>query len=151
MIRLKPELLADLADSLPGLKRALQHAIELEHAPIPPYLYALYSIKRNQNPEIAGLIRSIVNQEMLHMALDCNILNAIGGEPKIDDPAFVPQYPGPLPGGVVSDLIVPLSPFSKQLVSHVFLVHQEPQYPPVLPLLDPPAPPSPPPASLPPH
>src|SRR5258708_3199903 len=139
MIRLKPELLADLADSLPGLKRALQNAIELEHATIPPYLYALYSIKRNHNLEIAGLIRSIVNQEMLHMALDCNILNAIGGQPKIDDPAFVPKYPGPLPGGVESDLIVPLAPFSKQLVSDVFMVIEEPEDPlrfPVLKIAD---------------
>jgi Ferritin-like len=129
MIRLKPELLADLAGSLPGLKRALQNAIELEHATIPPYLYALYSIKPNHNREIVGLIRSIVNQEMLHMSLDCNILNAIGGQPKIDDMAFVPKYPGPLPGAVESDLIVSLSPFSKQLVHDVFMVIEEPEDP----------------------
>jgi len=129
MIRLKAQLLAGLAGSLPGLKRALQSAIELEHATIPPYLYALYSLKRNRNREIAGLIRSIVTQEMLHMVLDCNILNAIGGEPKIDDPAFIPKYPGPLPGAVESDLIVPLAPFSKQLVHDVFMVIEEPEDP----------------------
>jgi hypothetical protein len=70
-----------------------------------------------------------VLQEMLHMALDCNILNAVGGNPKIDDPAFVPKYPGPLPGGVENDLIVPLAPFSKQLVNDTFMVIEEPEDP----------------------
>ncbi len=35
MIRLRAELLEDLKDSLQALKRALQHAIELEHATLP--------------------------------------------------------------------------------------------------------------------
>jgi len=129
MIHLKAELLEDLKDSLPGLRRAMQNAIELEHATIPPYLYALYSIKPGQNREIAGLIKSVVVQEMLHMSLDCNILNAIGGEPVIDRPYFVPKYPGPLPGAVDSDLIVPLAPFSKQLIQDVFMVIEEPEDP----------------------
>ena len=47
------------------------------------------------------------------MAIDCNILNAIGGTPKIDDPCFVPRYPGHLPGGVGS-LIVGLAPFQNK-------------------------------------
>jgi Ferritin-like len=129
MIRLKPELFRDLNGTLAGLRSALQNAIELEHATIPPYLYALYSIKPGANREVAGLIKSVVLQEMLHMSLDCNILNAIGGEPAIDDPCFVPKYPGPLPGGVESDLIVPLAPLSKQLLSEVFMVIEEPEDP----------------------
>ncbi|HEY6392003.1 MAG TPA: ferritin-like protein [Bryobacteraceae bacterium] len=129
MIHLKAELLEDLKDSLPGLRRAVQNAIELELATLPPYLYALYSIKPGANLEIAGLIKSIVMQEMLHMALDCNILNAIDGHPVIDRPESVPKYPGPLPGAVESDLIVPLAPFSKQLVHDVFMVIEEPEDP----------------------
>jgi hypothetical protein len=129
MIRLKSELFADLDGSVEGVRRALQNAIELEHATIPPYLYALYSLKPGTNLEIAGLIKTIVSQEMLHMALDCNILNAIRGTPKIDDPRFLPKYPGPLPGGVESDLIVPLAPFSKQLVHDTFMVIEEPEDP----------------------
>ena len=129
MIRLKANLFADLDGTLDGLKRALQNAIELEHATIPPYLYALYSIKPGANLEVAGLVTSIVMQEMLHMALDCNILNAIDGKPKIDYPKFVPKYPGPLPGEVESELIVPLAPLAKQLVKDVFMVIEEPEDP----------------------
>jgi hypothetical protein len=129
MLRLKTELFADLDGTLPGLKRALQNAIELEHSTIPPYLYALYSIKPGTNLEVMGLVKSVVVQEMLHMALDCNILNAIDGHPKIDDPRFVPKYPGPLPGGVESNLIVPLAPLSKQLIGDVFMVIEEPEDP----------------------
>ncbi|HEY6331908.1 MAG TPA: ferritin-like protein, partial [Blastocatellia bacterium] len=81
------------------------------------------------NAEIAGLIDSVVVQEMLHMAIDCNILNAIGGEPRIDDPRFVPKYPGPLPGGVEGSLVVGLAPFSKQVVKDTFMVIEEPECP----------------------
>src|SRR5262245_27089402 len=98
MIHVKRELLTPAEDSpnakLRALKRALQTAIELEHSTIPPYLYATYSIKPNTNREIVKLLGSIVQEEMLHLAIDCNILNAIGGSPKIDDPAFIPRYPG---------------------------------------------------------
>jgi hypothetical protein len=127
MIRLKSELFATLNGTVEGLRCALQKAIELEHATIPPYLYALYSLKPGSNLEIAGTIKSIVLQEMLHMSLDCNILNAIDGAPKIDDPSFIPKYPGPLPGGVESELTVTLAPFSKQQVKDVFMVIEEPE------------------------
>ncbi|MFZ6657657.1 ferritin-like domain-containing protein [Undibacterium sp. TJN19] len=131
MIRLKPELL-ELGDHsfefrLKALKHKLQVAIELEHSTIPPYLYALYSIKTEQNLEIAHLIKSVVKQEMLHMSLDCNVLNAIGGHPKIDSPHFIPDYPGHLPGTVEDSLIVPLAALSKQLVLDVFMVIEEPE------------------------
>ncbi|MGD0303023.1 MAG: ferritin-like protein [Bryobacteraceae bacterium] len=135
MVRLRAELFQDLNGTVEGLRCALQNAIELEHATIPPYLYALYSIKPGANPEIVGLIKSIVLEEMLHMSLDCNILNAISGTPKIDDPNFIPKYPGPLPGGVESDLTVDLAPFSKQVVQDTFMVIEEPEDPLHLPVL----------------
>ena len=128
MIKLKPELFAAL-DTQDGLLNGLQQAIELEHATIPTYLNALYSIKLDSNTEIQDLIRSIVIQEMLHMALACNILNAIGGSPVIDRPEFVPQYPGPLPGAVESELKVRLARFSLDLVKNVFMVIEEPETP----------------------
>ena len=68
---------------------ALQTAIELEHSTIPVYLTALYSIKPNANREVAALIRSVVIEEMLHMALACNILISIGGSPSIGQPGFI--------------------------------------------------------------
>src|SRR6266700_3227795 len=128
MIKLKPELFAAL-ETQDGLLNGLQQAIQLEHATIPTYLYALYSIKQDSNTAIQDLIRSIVIQEMLHMALACNLLNAIGGSPVIDRPEFVPQYPGPLPGAVESELIVPLARFSLDLVKCVFMVIEEPETP----------------------
>jgi len=128
MIKLKPELFAAL-DTRDGLLNGLQQAIQLEHATIPTYLYALYSIKPDSNTEIQELIRSIVIQEMLHMGLVCNILNAIGGSPVINRPEFVPQYPGPLPGAVESELIVPLARFSLDLIKNVFMVIEEPETP----------------------
>jgi ferritin-like protein len=126
MIKLKPELTAEL-DTATGLQTALQTAIMLEHATLPPYLYASWSLSGNR--EISDLIDPIVMQEMSHMALACNILNAIGGSPVIDEPKFVPTYPGPLPGGVEGDLTVPLAPFSIDLVYDVFMVIEEPEDP----------------------
>jgi hypothetical protein len=129
MILLKRELFANLNGTLEGLKAALQNAIELEHSTIPPYLYALYSLRPNTNLEIAGLIKSVVVEEMLHMAIDCNILNAIGGTPQMDDPCFIPKYPGHLPGGVEGSLIVGLTPFSKQVLKDTFMAIEEPEEP----------------------
>lgn len=130
MIRLKKSLIADTqkghAARLHALKHKLQIAIELEHSTIPPYLYALYSIKDGCNLEVAALMLSVIKQEMLHMSLDCNILNAIGGAPKIDSPRFIPHYPGHLPGAVEAGLIVPLAPLSKQVVLDVFMVIEAP-------------------------
>src|SRR5262249_46804282 len=118
MIVLNPELLAPLRTLSPehtlterraALQETLQSAIELEHATIPTYLYAVYSIRPGSNTEIQKLILSVVIEEMLHMSLACNILNAIDGSPCIDTPDFIPTYPGPLPGSVEAGLIVPLA------------------------------------------
>jgi hypothetical protein len=128
MIRLQPGLIANLS-SHEGLKTALQQSIMLEHATIPAYLYALYSIKPSANGEIQRLILSIVLEEMLHMSLACNILNAIGGAPVIDDPGFIPRYPGPLPGSVEAALSVPLARLSLDLIQNVFMVIEEPEDP----------------------
>lgn len=115
MIRLRRSLVAGLgteAQSLDAVHEALQLAIELEHATIPLYLYALYSLDADKNSEIVALIQSVVVQEMLHMVLSSNVLNALGGSPQISKPDFVPAYPGHLPGGVESSLVVHLRPFS---------------------------------------
>jgi hypothetical protein len=126
MITLKADLVQGL-DTTEGLQAALQSAIELEHATIPPYLYAYWSLSAND--DIGTLIHSVVIEEMGHMALAANVLNAIGGSPSIDAPGFVPTYPGPLPGGVEDQLVVPLAPFSIELVKDVFMVIEEPEDP----------------------
>ncbi|MEW7279843.1 ferritin-like protein [Aquimarina sp. 2201CG1-2-11] len=71
----------------------LQTAIELEHSTIPPYLATLFTINQDTNAFAYGVIRSVVMEEMLHMTLACNILNAVGGTPLIDNPKFIPEYP----------------------------------------------------------
>jgi hypothetical protein len=83
--------------TLDDLRRHLQTAVELEHATIPPYLCALYSIKDGSNREAARVIKSVVMEEMLHLALAANILNALGGEPSLRRTGFVPAYPAELP------------------------------------------------------
>lgn len=108
------------------LRAALQTAVELEHATIPPYLCAYYSIMPGKNQEVAEIIRSVVMEEMLHMSLACNLLNAVGGSPQINKPRFVPNYPGPLPGGVSPDLIVHLRKCSKEQIRDVFMAIEQP-------------------------
>jgi len=83
--------------SLESLRQHLQWAIELEHATIPPYLCALYSIEPGRNVEAVEVISSVVVEEMLHLTLAANLLNAVGGQPKLDDPKLLPGYPHSLP------------------------------------------------------
>jgi hypothetical protein len=113
------------------LQVALQNAIRLEHATIPPYLIAYYTLTGG-SPSVAYArrsIKAIVNQEMLHLTLACNILNAIKGTPQIADPAFVPKYPDHLPMGVESSLIVHLKRYSRDLVENAFMKIEEPEVP----------------------
>jgi hypothetical protein len=70
-----------------------------------------------------------MTEEMLHMTLGCNILNAIGGHPKIADASFLPTYPGPLPMGVAGDLTVGLRRYSKSLIENTFMRIEEPETP----------------------
>ncbi len=94
-------------DGLIWLHDSLDAAIRLEFSTIPPYLCALWSIKDQASPA-ADSIRRVVQEEMLHMALACNMLVAIGGTPSIRDPDFAPLYPGELAGGVHKGLVVRL-------------------------------------------
>lgn len=71
----------------------LQTAIELEHSTIPPYLAGMFTITEDNNPDSYFLIRSVVMEEMLHMTLASNVLNAVGGHPYVDNPSFIPEYP----------------------------------------------------------
>ncbi|MBP6823488.1 MAG: ferritin-like protein [Acidobacteria bacterium] len=114
-------------DSVEDLMLALQQAIELEHATIPPYLCALYSIKPGSNNEVASIIRSVVIEEMLHMALVSNLLVSLGGSPQIGKPGFVPRYPGPLPGGLRGGLTVRLRRCSIAQVRDVFMSIEKPE------------------------
>ena len=87
----------------------------LEHATLPPYLCALYSILPDSNVESVEVIRSVFIEEMLHMVLAANVLNAIGGSPVIHDPSFVPTYPTTLPHSD-NAISVPLARFSPETI-----------------------------------
>ena len=95
------------------LELALQTAVSVEFSTIPLYLSALWSIKDQMHP-VAQSIRNVVQEEMLHMALACNMLTAIGRVPQINDPKMVPPYPGPIPGDVHPELCVKLAGLSDE-------------------------------------
>lgn len=111
------------ACSLNVLKTSLQVAIEVEFSTIPPYLCALWSVKNNLHL-VAKSIREVVQEEMLHMALACNMLAAIGGKPEIATPQAVPNYPSALPGGVHQGLVVPLSKLDKSSLAGFLEIEQ---------------------------
>jgi hypothetical protein len=94
------------------LKGALQTAVELEHSTLPLYLAAMFSLEV-QNYTNYNLIRSVVMEEMVHMAIASNILAALGGTPRIKD--LKPASPGKgLPGGAEPDLEVVLAQLSRR-------------------------------------
>ena len=84
---------------LAWLQKALQAAIQLELATLPPYLSAMFSIA-DQKSVTYTLINDIVFNEMTHFGLACNLLTATGVQPTIVDGYRKTVYPGPLPGGV---------------------------------------------------
>jgi hypothetical protein len=90
----------------------LQTAINLEFATLPPYLYAAFSIREETNAAAMARLRAITHEEMIHLCLGANILNALGGQPRL----VPPKFPGPLPGDIGVDgqaLIVHMLPFGK--------------------------------------
>jgi hypothetical protein len=90
---------AHAIDTLDDLRRHLQWAIELEHATIPPYMYALYSLDPASNAEAAQVLGTVLIGEMLHLTLAANLLKAVGGSPVLDAPELLPPCPHPLPHG----------------------------------------------------
>jgi hypothetical protein len=131
MLRIRSDIVRSIraAKQAPDLYEYLQAAIELEHSTIPPYLQALYSIMHGQNTIVSDLIRSIVVEEMLHMAIVANVLNAIGGKPVINKPGFIPIYPGELPMSIHGGLQVGLAPLSIPLLQTVFMEIEAPENP----------------------
>lgn len=101
--------------TIDDLRQHLQWAIELEHSTLPPYLCALYSIKPGTNEPAVDVLTSVFIEEMLHMTLAANVLNAVGGSPVLDRPDFIPRYPTYLPHS--SDaFLVSLAPFSRDAI-----------------------------------
>lgn len=116
--------------SLDDLKGALQLAMQLEFATIPPYLCAQWSIKRDPD-RLEGVLHRIVSQEMQHFALAGNLLAAIGGTPKVAHRSFIPKYPvTSLPGGIAQKIPVDLAPLTPDQIE-VFMQIEYPDFPPI--------------------
>ncbi|PFI27088.1 hypothetical protein COI53_25680 [Bacillus thuringiensis] len=110
--------------SLQELREHLQMAIELEHCTIPTYLCTMYTIMPDSNADSYAIIRSIVLEEMLHMTLAANVLNAVGGSPNISKEDFIPKYPTYLPNGE-TEFVVNLMKFSPEAIE-MFLKIERP-------------------------
>lgn len=93
----------------------LDSALQLEHATLPPYLTALYSLQPGSNSDAWHIIRVVAVEEMLHLTLVANVMNAVRHKPDLLRPGFVPVYPTHLPCGL-DDFEVHLRPFSAAAV-----------------------------------
>ena len=113
--------------TIDDLRQHLQWAIQLEHATLPPYLCALYSIQPGRNEEATRVIQSVFVEEMLHMLLAANLLNAVGGTPAIDRPDFIARYPAYLPHSADA-FLVPLARFAPETIE-TFMRIERPEAP----------------------
>ncbi|MDP4509284.1 ferritin-like domain-containing protein [Nonomuraea turcica] len=122
-----PGLAATLLETriatLDSLREHLQWAVELEHATLPPYLCALYSLDPERNPEAVQVVGSVFAEEMLHLALAANLLNAVGGRPRLDTPRMLPGHPRTLPHGDRS-LKLSLVPFGAEALEMFLRIEQ---------------------------
>lgn len=113
------------------LLQRLQLALELEWSTIPPYLVALLSIKQPKNRRAADLIRGVAMEEMLHLALVANVINAVGGSPRLRSDNC-PSYPLQMTfeGRPFADRRFPidLARFSKNGIA-TFMKIEQPQEP----------------------
>ncbi|MGH3829596.1 MAG: ferritin-like domain-containing protein [Pseudonocardiaceae bacterium] len=105
------------------LHEYLRAAMQLEHATIPPYLTALYSIRPGTNSDACHIMRVVAVEEMLHLTLGANMLNAVGGSPDLTAPGFVPDYPAFLPDGE-TDFQVSRRRFSLECVQNFLQIER---------------------------
>lgn len=108
------------------LRSALQVAVGLELATIPPYLCGWWSVK-DHGSEVGRMLRRIVGDEMYHLSIVCNLLVGVGGRPQVK--AAAPVFPGPLPGGVRAGVTVYLSGLTKSAVRDVMMAIEAPEEP----------------------
>jgi Ferritin-like len=110
----------------------LAEATQLEHMIMCQYLYAAFSLKRDPAEGLTAeqaaatgrwrqVLRDIAIEEMLHLALVCNVMSAIGAAPTIGRPNF-PQRSAYFPPSVQLDLL----PFGADALTH-FLYLERPE------------------------
>jgi CDGSH-type Zn-finger protein/truncated hemoglobin YjbI len=107
-------------------------AAELEHALMCEYLFAAFSLKRTIGEGLTaeqldmvdrwrGVILHVAQQEMLHLAINCNLITALGASPHLSRPNL-PQPAQHYPPGVILALL----PFGEQALRHfVYLERPE--------------------------
>jgi len=110
----------------------LSTAAELEHALMCEYLFAAFSLKRSVDEGLTreqlaaverwrSMILGVAKQEMLHLAIACNLLTSVGIGPHLSRPNL-PQPARHYPSGVRLELL----PFSEQALRH-FLFLERPE------------------------
>ena len=119
-------------DSREDLAFVLSEASTLEHMIMCEYLFAAFSLKRNESEAISsaelekvgrweGVINTVAIQEMTHLALVNNMLVSIGSAPYFQHPNF------PQPSRFFSPNIrLALVPFGEQALRH-FLYLERPE------------------------
>jgi hypothetical protein len=110
----------------------LTEATQLEHMIMCQYLYAAFSLKRDPAEGLTAeqaaaterwrqVLLGIAIEEMLHLALVCNLMSAIGAAPTFTRPNF-PQRSAYFPPSVQLDLL----PFGAAALTH-FLYLERPE------------------------
>lgn len=114
-------------ETVEQLKEYLYVALQLEHATLPPYLTTAYTAQPDVNKASIDIIATVAKEEMLHLTLAGNLLNAIGGTPDLTRDGFVPTYPCHLPCGE-TDFEVNIASFSDETIN-TFLNIERPARP----------------------
>ncbi len=112
----------------------VRSAVATELTTLPTYLYPCWSIKpMSDGGSAAGQaartnIMAVVLEEMLHMGLASNLLNALGGTPCFTEPPYLPEFPGKLlrtvdnPDGWGVDVdLLPLDEAAIDMMCHIEL------------------------------
>lgn len=125
-----------LIETVEDLHYYLIQGMKIEHATLPPYLTALYSLKPGSNLEGFHIIRAAAVEEMLHLTLVANVFNAVGGTIKgvLTNPDFIPEYPTYLPTGA-TDFQVSLEKFSPDTVQTFLNIERSHEVPEDAPLV----------------
>lgn len=108
---------AERAARLPLL---LQQALRREHSLIPPLLAAWLSLKPAANRALSTLLQEAIASQIRRMALAAKLQIAIGGQPRVALPGFVPAYPSSPPLAPEAPAMG-IEPFSLRLLRDVLL------------------------------
>ena len=113
--------------TLPYLKELLQTAIEFEHATLPTYQTAYWSLKDGYNTKIRKMFNHIIQLKRVHVMLLGNLISALGRVPSFKHKTFHLNYPSLLPGGIISKVVIPMQKMSLELIRDVLMKLEQPE------------------------